>query len=178
MCGGCTMKQKNTRHPLPACLFLCYCGLMLYLLFVRGRTVPETGFYWQQVASNCNFVPWHTVGNYWDVLMRPQYYIAKWADVEVYRDRAWIAAVNILGNIGMFLPLGAFLPVLWPRLQSAWKTCGIGLISIVLVEICQLFTLRGRCDVDDVLLNMLGIAMGYALWRIVRYFQRKRKKHR
>ena len=169
------MKKGNTRNSFWAVLFLCYCAVMVYLLFVRSRAVTEGLSYWEQIQSNCNFTPWHTVGNYWDVLTRPEYYIQKWEAASIYRYQAAVAAINILGNIAMFVPFGAFLPAMWPKLQRAWKAIPVGFLSIVLVEICQLFTLRGRCDVDDVLLNMIGIAVGYSLWRLVQFCRRKRK---
>lgn len=169
------MKKENTRNPMAATLFLCYCALMAYLLFVRNRTVTEGVPYWEQVRNNCNLIPWHTVGNYWDVLTRPEYYVEKWEAAAIYRYHASVAAINILGNVAMFVPLGAFLPTMWPKLQRAWKALPVALLTIIFVEICQLFTLRGRCDVDDVLLNMVGITLGYALWRLVTFCRRKRK---
>ena len=167
-------KKEQRRDPVAAVLFLCYGALMLYLLFIRGRGASEGLPYWEQIQKNCNFIPWHTVGNYWDVLTRPEYYMEKWGAASIYRYQARFAWVNILGNVAMFVPLGAFLPSMWQRLQRAWKAIPVGLLAITLVEICQLFTLRGRCDVDDILLNVAGIILGYALWRLVR-FCRKRK---
>lgn len=167
-------KKEQRRDPIAATLFLCYGALMLYLLFIRGRGASDGLPYWEQIQKNCNFIPWHTVGNYWDVLTRPDYYMEKWEAASIYCYHAKVALVNILGNVAMFVPLGAFLPAMWQRLQRAWKAVPVGLLTIILVEVCQLLTLRGRCDVDDVLLNMAGIILGYALWRLVR-FCRKRK---
>lgn len=170
------MKKGNVRNPVTAILFLCYGAFMIYLLFDRNPAMQEGLSYWEQVRSNCNFVPWHTVGNYWDVLTRPEYYINKWEAASIYRYQATVASINILGNIALFVPFGAFLPVLWPKLQRAWKSIPVGFLTIVLVEICQLFALRGRCDVDDVMLNMIGIAAGYGLWRLVQFCRKNRKK--
>ena len=33
------------------------------------------------------------------------------------------------------------------------------------VEVAQLFTLRGSFDVDDLILNLLGAAIGYLIYR-------------
>ena len=98
----------------------------------------------------------------------------KW-DAATYLFNIRVAVVNIVGNVIMFVPFGAFLPAMWPKLQKAWKAILSGLLVIILVELCQLLTLRGRCDVDDVLLNMMGIIFGYGLWSIVK-FCRSRKK--
>ena len=170
------MKKGNVRNPVTAILFLCYGAFMIYLLFDRNATMSEGLSYWEQIKRNCNFIPWHTVGNYWDVLTRPEYYIDKWESASLYRYRATVAAINILGNIVLFVPLGVFIPVLWPKLQKIWKAVPAGLFMIAVVEICQLFTLRGRFDIDDFLLNMLGILFGYAGWRFYQFCRKKRKK--
>jgi hypothetical protein len=172
------VKKENSRNPVTAILFLCYAVGMVFLLFDRNPTMQDGVSYWEQVRSNCNFVPWHTVGNYWDVLTRPEYYIEKWEAASVYRYQAAVAAINILGNIVMFVPLGVFLPMLWPKLQKAWKAIPVGVLTIVLIELCQLFTLRGRCDVDDLLLNVPGIILGYAGWRFYQFCRKKRKKRK
>jgi glycopeptide antibiotics resistance protein len=167
--------KKKQRSPWMAVLFLCYGALMVYLLFERSHGLSAGMTYWEQVQANCNFTPWHTVGNYWDILTRPEYYLAKW-DAGVYRYRAVTALINIAGNIVMFVPLGAFLPAVWQNLQRAWKAIPVGSLSIVVVEICQLLTLRGRCDIDDLLLNVIGIVLGYAGWRLVQFCRRKKKR--
>lgn len=169
------MAKKKRRSAWMAILFLCYCAMMAYLLFERSHGLPEGVTYWEQVRANCNFTPWHTVGNYWDILTRPEHYLAKW-DAAVYRYRAVTALINIAGNIAMFVPLGAFLPAVWQKLQRAWKAIPVGCLSIVVVETCQLLTLRGRCDIDDLLLNVIGIILGYGGWRLVQFCRRKKKR--
>ena len=37
---------------------------------------------------------------------------------------------------------------------------------IVLVELTQMLTLLGTCDVDDLILNVLGIWLGERLYRL------------
>ena len=171
--GGVGVAQNRKRNPVAAILFLGYAALMIYLLFIRNRTVTDGLPYWEQIRANCSFVPWRTAGNYWDVLTRPEHYIHKWGSAAVYNRQATIAVVNILGNVVMFVPFGMFLPAMWSRLRRAWKSVPVGVLMILLVEVLQLFTLRGRCDVDDVILNAIGILTGYALWRLT---HRKKKK--
>ena len=168
------MKKEKSRSPIMALLFLCYGALMIYLMFFRNRTGAEGLTYWEQVRNNYNLIPWRTVGNYWDVLTRPEYYMEKW-DATTYLFNIRVAVVNIVGNVIMFVPFGAFLPAMWPKLQRAWKAIPAGVLTIVLVEIVQLLTLRGRCDIDDVFLNVIGIAVGYGLWRFVKFCHRKKK---
>lgn len=169
------MKKEQKRNPVAAMAFLCYAALMIFLLFAEDRVASDGLPYWEQVKHNCSFKFFHTIGNYWDVLTRPEYYITKWEAYGVYRFQARVALINLLGNVVMFVPLGAFLPMLWQKLQKAWKAILVGLLTVVLVELCQLLTLRGKCDVDDLLLNMAGVILGYGLWRLIGYCRRKRK---
>lgn len=169
------MKKEKSRNPWATMLFLCYCALMCYLLFVQGRVADDGLPYWDQVQKNYNLTIWKTVGNYWDVLSRPEFYIQKWGSESAYRYNALVALINISGNIIMFVPFGMFLPAMWTKLQRAWKAIPVGLLIIVLIEICQLLTLRGRCDVDDILLNVPGIILGYGLWRFTVFCTRKGK---
>ena len=167
------VKKQKKRNPVAALIFLGYAGCMLYLLFVRNRVGSLDLPYWQQVQNNYNLDPLLTVRNYWDVLTRPEYYLEKWG--AAYLFQAKTAFINILGNIGMFVPFGVFLPIMWPKLQKAWKTLLAAFLCIVAVEIIQLFSLLGRCDIDDLILNMAGVAVGYALWRFCHWILRKRR---
>lgn len=137
-------------------LFGLYAAVMLVLLF--NRTPHDNGLgYWQQMAANLNLVPFRTIREFIDLL--------------VYRRNSNLishAVINLFGNIAVFVPLGVFLPALRPRLRS-WKAamlCSAAIITCI--ELTQLFTLRGSCDIDDLILNLLGIAIGFAFWRIWR----------
>lgn len=72
--------------------------------------------------------------------------------------------INIVGNILMFVPFGFFLPLLWKKWQSWKKILLFGLLLPVLIETFQLFLYR-FVDVDDVILNFIGINIGYFLFR-------------
>lgn len=70
--------------------------------------------------------------------------------------------INFLGNIIMFLPIGFFIPLLW-KLEDK-KVILIGFCSSLLIEITQLFLRRGT-DIDDLILNTLGVYLGLLLYR-------------
>ena len=46
------------------------------------------------------------------------------------------------------------------------------------VELIQLITKVGSCDVDDMLLNTLGAAAGYLCYRLVQWTRCKLRKRR
>ena len=116
--------------------------------------------YWLQVQQNMNLEPFHTIKLFWNVL-----------DREEYRR---LAIINLGGNIGMFIPLGFFLPTLWASLQKWWRTWLATLLIMLAVELIQLFTLRGSFDVDDLILNLLGAAMGYIVYRWLNPVKKKK----
>ncbi len=72
------------------------------------------------------------------------------------------AAVNIVGNILMFVPLGILLPVFWTYFRKMRRTVLCGAAVSVSIEFIQLFA-GGVTSVDDVMLNTLGTALGFLL---------------
>jgi glycopeptide antibiotics resistance protein len=77
-------------------------------------------------------------------------------------------AANLLGNIVGFIPLGLLIPLLFKRLRTARATIlRVFLISLGF-EVVQLLILLGYFDVDDLLLNTIGGAIGYMLFALMR----------
>jgi len=71
---------------------------------------------------------------------------------------------NFFGNIGFFIPLGFFIPFLSKKIASAWKVILMGCGFSLFIEICQLFMPTRGSDIDDIILNTLGTALGYLLF--------------
>lgn len=129
--------------------FAVYILLMLWLLFIRWRSVTATD-YWFQFAGRINLVPFSSMGS----MLRTLWYNPYPA---VFRTVVY----NIGGNIVMFVPLGFFLSTLFPKCRRFWRCMGTVAVIMSVVELCQLFTLRGFCEVDDVILNLIGAAIGW-----------------
>ena len=131
-----------------------YCLWMLWLLF--GQRLG-TQIYEQQLADGINLVPFATVGKYIQLL-------TACGDEALARH----AAINLAGNVVLFIPLGIFLPSFCKNFRSFLKTALAALGIIVAVEMLQYVTLLGSCDVDDLILNMIGVLIGYPIWRMIR----------
>ena len=145
------MKFSSRRRILAVC-FVCYCAVMLWLLFIRWRSVEITD-YWVQAAGRVNLIPFRSMVS----MLRTLAENPRW-------DVLWVVIYNLGGNIVMFVPLGFCLPGLWERFRK-FSRCMLAVALIMTcVELAQLFTLRGFCEVDDVMLNVLGGAIGYGLW--------------
>jgi glycopeptide antibiotics resistance protein len=82
-------------------------------------------------------------------------------------DRVMATLAGAAGNVVLFLPLGFLLPMLAPRLGRFWPTVGAGFALSAAIELSQVaFPGVRRADVNDVLMNTLGAALGYLLYRL------------
>ena len=78
-----------------------------------------------------------------------------------------VAAINIL-NVILFFPLGMLLGLGFRRIT--WrKVFLLCLVGSVLIELLQLIFMRGLCEVDDVIHNVVGCMMGYLTVRLPDY---------
>ena len=143
----------NKPHPIRRGVFWLYCVLMLYLLFFQRVPFLSEETYLLTLRRNLNYIPGDTILRFYRLML---YYPG-------YRRAA---IVNLFGNIFLFIPLGFGLPWVHARLRSWWKTLLTAAGIIVCIELTQLVTLLGHCDVDDLILNLIGVLIGYILWAI------------
>lgn len=135
-------------------MFIVYCGVMLWLLF--GRSIHASGDdYAGSLIANINRIPFHTVSDQLQNLLNPP--------SPGLFTHAWI---NLGGNVAVFIPLGIFLPWIWPKFRRWGRFFLVSSGIILTVEFLQWITLRGILDVDDYILNMLGLFGGYVLFRL------------
>lgn len=66
---------------------------------------------------------------------------------------------EIVNNIWLFIPLGAMLCKLWPKV---WILI-VPLVFSIAVEAVQFVTGFGLCEIDDVISNSLGGVIGFVL---------------
>lgn len=71
-----------------------------------------------------------------------------------------IAGVNLIGNIALLVPIGFLLPFIYPNVK--WKSSlFIAITAGFSIEIMQVVLGVGIFDIDDILLNALGVMIGY-----------------
>ena len=73
------------------------------------------------------------------------------------------AILNLSGNVIGFIPFGILFPHLFKKTVSFRKFVLSAALMIAAIELIQLFSLRGSCDIDDLILNMLGSIIGYPI---------------
>lgn len=82
----------------------------------------------------------------------------------------------VLGNIYLLFPFG-FIGLVFPQLNSLPKLLPAAFVGITLLEILQQVTKRGVFDIDDIILNTLGVVYGYYTCNIMfRKFLWKQEK--
>lgn len=89
----------------------------------------------------------------------------------VYESRRELL-LNVMGNTAMFIPSGIVLPIVFKKLDSFWKVLLAGAALSLIIELLQLPFFERTSDADDLILNTLGVAIGYAIYALVRKLRR------
>ena len=145
--------MMDKRRKIEKWILALYALGMLVLLF--HREVPEsTAPYFEQLTRHINLSPLRTIRLYWGLLRHPRPPLVR------------LAVVNLAENIVLFIPLGYLLRAVFPKLRKSWRALLAAAGIIILVELCQMITLLGTCDVDDLILNLLGCALGCGLYSL------------
>ena len=77
------------------------------------------------------------------------------------------SSVQFTLNMIMTVPLGFLLPFIWYNYRYWLRTVCTGAAFSLLIESSQLLTNR-TCDINDLIANTLGAALGFLLWWFVR----------
>ena len=88
------------------------------------------------------------------------------------------AARQFIGNILLLFPFGLLLPLLFQSMRKWYMVFIVGFFTTVLIETLQLgLRIMGMgarsFDVDDIILNTLGVILGYLIYKI--FFSRAHK---
>ena len=104
------------------------------------------------INNSVNLIPFKTIINYISAFN------------SLYSTRNVL--LNLLGNLVALMPMAFFLPLLFKK-QSKFKNFVITNVLIVLcIEITQLLTASGSCDIDDIILNTMGAVIMYFILHI------------
>ena len=157
--------QRGMRFAVPAALI---CGLILAVCYAvcrkKGRRFP-----WGKAVCALLLVGWAAVTVFVTLLRsEPNEFAARQCNLQLFL--AWREAyqrftlqiwLNVLLNIALFVPLGVLLPLLWKPFRKWYAAPGAGFGVSLLIELTQLFTGSGMCDVDDLFTNTLGAMLGW-----------------
>ncbi|MEH7223989.1 VanZ family protein [Bacillus sp. JJ1566] len=135
-------------------VFITYSLFLIYWMFFAYFRTKGGEFRY-------NLTPFSTIKNYFTYYDHFPFYI-------------WI--INIAGNIGVFIPFGIVLPILFPKLSHFFLFLFAFVIGIFSLEVLQLFSKLGSFDVDDIILNTVGAVIGFILLQVIRGRKRLKKR--
>lgn len=133
-----------------ACMLLC-----AYLMFISWRLFFYAyGDYYRSYSAlpEYNLIPFKTI-------------ISLIVDYRHYKLDAWI--YNLFGNIAAFMPLGILVPIVLSTKRRFRSTVIFSLTFLAAAETAQLVFRVGVFDVDDIMLNMTGVMLGYMIYKLL-----------
>ena len=128
-------------------LFFIFCGGMALI------TLTPRWFHWLTFLDIMKSEPFFQIGTFNLVPFR------------TFSFNTW-SFIILVGNVIMFLPIGFFYVLLWR--SRSWKPILLlGLLTTLCIEVFQLFIGRAF-DIDDILLNTVGVVLGGLFCRYLR----------
>lgn len=138
-----TIYRKNVKNCFRI-LFMIYALTLIYVLFFYSTRM--------YTYNNVNLIPFKTIKLY------IHYY-------SHFTFKSWF--LNLFGNIIMFIPFGYILPIICSYFRRFIPIFILGLFTTCSVEILQNYLRVGEMDIDDVILNITGVILGFILYKIV-----------
>ena len=83
------------------------------------------------------------------------------------------AAREMLDNLLVFIPFGAYLSALFPKWKP-WKRIAAGFVLSLCFEVLQFVFALGASDVTDVIMNTAGTLCGLLFWQILKKLLREK----
>ncbi|CDZ75516.1 hypothetical protein ING2D1G_1378 [Peptoniphilus sp. ING2-D1G] len=155
-------KKSNPKREFTMSVFVGYIASISLFLFMPNVYLASKGV--DLTSENFDFV-----GDFKDRIVQGGWGInlVPFKTIKSYLkySEAFHAALNILGNVLIFVPMGFMLPLLYEDLRSYKKTLIFTMIICMLVETIQFFVGRS-VDIDDLMLNVVGASIGYLVYKI------------
>jgi glycopeptide antibiotics resistance protein len=83
--------------------------------------------------------------------------------------------VQFIGNIGWFVPFGFLLPFLTGKPKTLKHMALFGFLLSFAVELSQYAFGTGVTELDDLILNTFGTAVGFLLFKLYRHIKQREK---
>lgn len=155
------MKKEKVQKIIKWIIFIVYIAALVYFVFFAemfGRADFSRQYRY-------NLVPFKEIKRF----------------IHYYHQLGFAAVMlNLAGNVVAFMPFGFCLPMVTEH-RTKFVTVFLCTFGLSLsIELIQLVSRVGSCDVDDLILNTLGGVLGYIcfclLKRISQFAGKRRKK--
>lgn len=152
-------KKSTFSHEFWLAVFAFYVFLLYSLTVFRdGYFLWQFKFYWHRSLSEINLVPFIETFK----LLNGQ------SPLDFF--------YNLFGNIVWFIPMGIFIPALGKKNRGFWRVVLIGATISVSIEAFQFVLRTGVTDIDDVISNTIGTAIGFLLYFICHIVKKRIKE--
>jgi glycopeptide antibiotics resistance protein len=148
------------RRWIAASALIAYCAILIRFIVFKAIPLIHIGHLRLRFGGTqtgpANFQPFRTI---WPLLNG--------------RSNHLIAIVNLAGNIVPFMPLGFIAALIYPKMT--WQKALTLAIAVGLtMEAMEVVFRVGIFDVDDIILNALGVIIGY--WLFAAFARRSRRR--
>jgi glycopeptide antibiotics resistance protein len=141
-------------------VLLAYSAALVRLLVFKNVLIQigTLRFRFDQEVGQANFLPFKTISSY------------------LFGDHGrLITVVNLIGNIALFAPIGFLVPLVYRKMTWQWSVA-LGLAAGLAIEGMEIGFHTGVFDIDDVMLNAIGVMLGYLAFSISAKRKRSRSK--
>lgn len=150
--GGIMNKRERIKTVFLYGVFICYILLLIKILFLSRISHLE--------HRSINLIPFYSI---------MEYVSGSSANIRAF------AFGNVVGNIVIFIPLGAYLLLFKNDKRVITNLLFIFIVSLF-VEIIQGILGIGASDIDDIILNCLGGLIGILGYKLLLIILRNEKK--
>ncbi|HVU46275.1 MAG TPA: VanZ family protein [Terracidiphilus sp.] len=155
------MKAKPTRW-LAACALIAYSAILIDFVVFKALPTIRVGHVRLRFAGPhtgpVNLVPFKTIF--------PQL---------IGHGNRLIYMVNLMGNIIPFMPIGLLAPLVF-RSISWQEALVLGVLTGLTCEVMEVVFRIGIFDIDDVMLNALGVTAGFAVFAMFKHLAEPRQR--
>jgi glycopeptide antibiotics resistance protein len=158
-----SIKESEKRYKIMRvfvlAIFVFYIMALIIILFLNGyrqfrvRSTMSISEYLEHMRWSINLVPFRTIGMF----------VRSFINNRMNRN---FFIENIVGNVVLFAPMGFLLPCIFKKLRKFILFLFVILLIPICVEILQLLTYCGSCDIDDVILNFTGAILSFGIWNV------------
>ncbi|WP_204596977.1 VanZ family protein [Clostridium pascui] len=145
-------KRERIKTVILYGVFICYILLLIKILFLSR--ISHSG------PRSINLIPFYSI---------MEYVSSSSANIKAF------AFGNVVGNIVIFVPLGAYLLLFKNDKRAITNLLFIFIVSLF-VEIIQGILGIGASDIDDIILNCLGGLSGILGYKFLLFILRNEKK--
>jgi glycopeptide antibiotics resistance protein len=152
--GGLTKRDLKF---IAAVLLGIYFAILCWVLFVNVGSTDREAYFTERRA---HLVPFKNTGRTLSIILTNNF------GAESKKGFTYLAVRNIMGNLILFAPFGLLAPLAFRKIRHTWQILLLTFCLSLGAEMVQYAFKLGVFDIDDIILNSLGAAGGFMLFKM------------